>query len=384
MKRILFVVDSLGRGGAERALVDLLGSLDPQRYEVELLTIFAGGELAEELPAGLRRSSLLPDQDKEPRLAWVAKAALRRIEGRILRSWLERDGARRLMAKVASGRYEIVVSFLEGMSTYLVSKAAIDCGRRVAWVHIDLAKHEPFFFGKKIGFEVYREYDAIGVVSQAALESFKRLSGDRAISGKARLAPMPVDAGRVLALAKAGMDLPHDLPIAAIVARLEPQKRVDRAIRAHAAIRGRGLGHRLVIAGDGSERSRLEELARELGVEESVLFLGSIPNPYPLMRLATLVVLSSDYEGLSLVVAEAMLLGKVILSTATAGPPELLAGGRYGRLCPINDEAFEAAMEELLRDDEARGAYERALREDRNKLPIRTDYREIMTLIEGV
>lgn len=103
----------------------------------------------------------------------------------------------------------------------------------------------------------------------------------------------------------------------------------------------------LVIAGDGPERAALTAQARRLGIAGRVHFTGFLSNPYPLIRHARLLILSSFHEGLPTVLIEALALGTPTLACdCGSGPRELLEHGRLGRLVKVNDVA--ALAEGLL------------------------------------
>lgn len=126
------------------------------------------------------------------------------------------------------------------------------------------------------------------------------------------------------------------------VGSLKPVKNHALLIRAFARLGNDNA--RLMILGDGPERRRLEKLADELVVRDRVLMPGFVLNPWPYLASANLFALSSDYEGLPLVIAEAMYAGLNIVSTdCVSGPAEMLDGGKFGRLVPCNDEAALAA-----------------------------------------
>jgi glycosyltransferase involved in cell wall biosynthesis len=97
---------------------------------------------------------------------------------------------------------------------------------------------------------------------------------------------------------------------------------------------------RLLILGEGKERTELEVLARELGVASDVALPGFVPNPFPHMMRASVFVLSSAWEGLPGVLIEAMACGCPVVSTdCPSGPAEILDGGVYGPLVPVGDDA---------------------------------------------
>lgn len=141
------------------------------------------------------------------------------------------------------------------------------------------------------------------------------------------------------------------------VGRLAVQKDYATLIRAFAIVR-KTRNVRLVIIGDGPLRNELEALARELGVADQVLMPGFSKHPLSAMKAADVFVLSSRYEGLGLVLIEALACGTPVVSTdCPFGPSEILEGGRYGRLVPIEDpEALAIAIAETLRDPSDRAA----------------------------
>lgn len=131
--------------------------------------------------------------------------------------------------------------------------------------------------------------------------------------------------------------------------RLSPEKGVEVAIDALARVRHADA--RLLIAGDGPERPRLEKRVNDLGLGERVEFLGQVADMRPLYRRARLLVVPSRTEAFGMVVVEALAHGLPIVATACTGPTEILDGGRYGRLVPIDDAAQMAIGIDLGLDD---------------------------------
>lgn len=101
---------------------------------------------------------------------------------------------------------------------------------------------------------------------------------------------------------------------------------------------------RLMLLGQGPLRAALERQAEALGIADRVIFPGFSVDPWPFLASADLFVLSSDYEGFPLVLAEAMHAGlKVVSTDCVSGPAEMLEGGRHGRLVPCGDAGALAA-----------------------------------------
>jgi glycosyltransferase involved in cell wall biosynthesis len=133
------------------------------------------------------------------------------------------------------------------------------------------------------------------------------------------------------------------LPVVLCVARLAPQKGHDILIEAASRLLQRGRPCTFLLAGEGRERHRLEELAR--GSRVDVRFLGDRTDVTALLAKADVVVLPSLWEGLSNAVMEAMAAGRPIVATAVGGTPELLDG--RGILVPASDA--RALAEGILR-----------------------------------
>ena len=105
-----------------------------------------------------------------------------------------------------------------------------------------------------------------------------------------------------------------------------------------------------MILGEGDQRSKLNELAIQLGIEHDVSLPGWVENPYPYMVRASLFVLSSKFEGLPGVLIEALFSGVPLVATdCPSGPREILIDGKYGQLVPVGDpSALARAMENAL------------------------------------
>lgn len=162
-----------------------------------------------------------------------------------------------------------------------------------------------------------------------------------------RVIPHGIDVEEVAKLASESVsDLPVE-PYMIAVGRLAIQKDYPTMLRAYAQARGAGLKMPLVIVGDGPELEAMRGLAGQLGIAEHVRFLGHRDNPFPYMKHAQFLVLSSEWEGFGLVLIEAMSLGVPCISTdCPSGPGEIFAGGEYGMLLPVGDvnELAEAML----------------------------------------
>ena len=130
---------------------------------------------------------------------------------------------------------------------------------------------------------------------------------------------------------------PNQPPVILAVGRLDKQKDFPTLIQAFALVRPKNPA-KLMILGEGSDRSSLESLIQELGLEEDIALPGFVDNPYAYMANADVFVLSSLYEGLPTVLIEALAGGTPVIATdCPSGPREILDNGNYGKLVTIGD-----------------------------------------------
>jgi glycosyltransferase involved in cell wall biosynthesis len=149
----------------------------------------------------------------------------------------------------------------------------------------------------------------------------------------------------------------HDRPVAdsgercativvGTVARLAEQKGVDILLAAMAHVHRERDDVRLVIAGDGPQRGRLEQLARQLGSDDRTRFLGAVASPWEVLSTLDLFVLPSRWEGLPYTLLEAMAAGLPCVATAVDGVADVIGDRRLGTIVPIGDH--ERMAREIL------------------------------------
>jgi glycosyltransferase involved in cell wall biosynthesis len=155
-----------------------------------------------------------------------------------------------------------------------------------------------------------------------------------------------------------GVNPPDEVPMQArvllAIARLTRQKGVDVAVRALALLPGDTV---LVVLGEGPERTRLESLARELGLGGRVFLRGREPDVSVWLRRASLLVHPARWEGFGLGVLEAMLAGLPVVASDVSSLPELVVDGETGVLVPPDDpSALALAVARALEEPERLGA----------------------------
>lgn len=217
------------------------------------------------------------------------------------------------------------------------------------------AKHEPPFklrhWAPLAAKVFYPMADGIVAVSKGVAEDLASITG--LPSERIQTIYNPVITPALLKKAKEPVDhpwfAPGELPVILGVGRLEEQKDFPTLIRAFAKVR-QAQPARLMILGQGSQRSQLQDLIRELNLENDVAMPGFMKNCYAYMAQAAVFALSSAWEGFGNVVVEALAVGTpAVCTNCPSGPAEILDSGKYGELVPVGDsEAMAAAILKVL------------------------------------
>ncbi|MAA66258.1 MAG: glycosyl transferase family 1 [Alteromonadaceae bacterium] len=147
-----------------------------------------------------------------------------------------------------------------------------------------------------------------------------------------------------------------DVPVIGLVANLRPIKRIDDLIRAVAIVFASGIKLELQLVG-GGDQAPYRALAKELGVEEQIIFVGSHPNPEEVIADFDIAVLCSESEGFSNAIIEYMRCSKPVICTRTGGNPEIVEHGQNGLLVDVGDVTGLAdAIRQLISDPETAAA----------------------------
>lgn len=264
------------------------------------------------------------------------------------------------MLQALKGRkYDVVISFLEGMPLKAHSLITDIAERNYSWVHcdLDIDRYEKgMFFDEIDELKAYNQMTSVVCVSMMSKQAFlKRFSG---ISTSVGVIYNFIDIEGILQKASGKLMFNNAFTII-VVGRLTSPKKTDRVIRLAARLKKENKRTKIQLIGDGPLRGEIERQVQDLGVEEMVDFLGFIRNPYPYIKAADLLLSTSGHEGFSLVVGEAMTLGTPVVATKTAGPMEILGESEYGLLCEHDDESIYQAVVSMIDSPQMRENYSR-------------------------
>lgn len=334
-RHIAIYLPSLRGGGAERVMVTLANGFAEYGYRVDLVLTRAEGPFLSEVSQKVR----IIDLDNGRVLASLLPLAryLRRERPDAMLSALNHANIIAILArKLARSHTRLVVSERNSLSS-------ITSGFSAGVIRFLMSK-------------LYPAADGVVAVSRAmAIELIEMLplSPDRVLT-----IPNPVDVASLEALSKDRPEhawlAPGQPPVLLAVGRLEPQKDYPTLLDALAMLRKRREA-RLIILGEGAERTNLEKMIARLGLMDAVDLVGFKNNPYSWMKSCDAFVLSSRHEGFPNALVQAMACGARAISTdCPTGPAEIMENGRWGRLVPVGDvEALAKAMEETLTASEA-------------------------------
>lgn len=322
--RIALVVPDLRFGGGQRVMLELSRRFVDAGVRVDLVNLAGDGELAAEIPEGVRHYC-----------AASRKNGLRLALASI--AWLHRY--------FRSEKPDAVLVTMTGanIATLLAGKAAGFSGKLV--VREAASTMNTSIVRRILMRLAYGWATTIVTVSRGVGDDLAAVGLPR---NRLLAIPNPIDVLRVRRLADEPQPRPMR-PYIVALGRLTVQKDHATLLEAYAVSAVRAT-HSLVIIGEGPERQALESRMETLGLVGEARLAGALANPYPLVKGASLMVLSSRWEGYPNVLLEALAVGTPVVSTdCPAGPSELLGGGRYGRLVPVGDAvALAQAMADEL------------------------------------
>jgi glycosyltransferase involved in cell wall biosynthesis len=362
---VVFVLMSAwGMGGTIRTTLNLAGHL-AERHDVTVLSVVRSRERAFlPVPAGVRLVAADDHRDRRApagrleRLLRAAPSVLMPVDDRARRAFSLWTDVR-LVRELRRLRPDVIIGTRPGLNL-LVAGLRPRGGVAVGVEHLNLAVREPQKVARmRRGLS---RLDALVVLTEADLGTARELLGD-----ELRIVAIPNAAPPARA-----EPLTLDAPVILGAGRLRPQKGFDRLIRAFAPVAAAHPEWRLRVFGEGRQRAALLELVAEHGLEDQVALPGRAHDLGAEMERASIFALSSRFEGLPMVLVEAMSTGLAIASfDCRTGPREVLDDGRTGLLVPDGDEeALTRALLELVEDPERRQRLGEAARERAQELSL--------------
>ncbi len=383
MKKVLFVINTLGCAGAETALIELLKSLDEKEYELSLYVLMGQGEMIDKIPENVKllndhycKDSVLSKQGKQAMMktVWRSFWGNGNVFGKfayIVRTFsaMRRTGKfqpdKILWRVISDGSqrfeetYDLAVAYLEGGSTYYVADH-VKAKKKAAFIHID---YESSGYTKGMDRNCFDKMDRIFTVSDEVKKHFLNVYPKYQDKVKVFHNIINQDEIRRKAEEETGFEDHFDGVRLLTVGRLTYQKAYDIAIDAMKLIKDRGYKVRWYILGEGSERPALEKKVKELGLEKEFLMPGAASDPFPYYKQADIYVHATRFEGKSIAIQEAQTLGCAIIASDCNGNREQIVQGKDGLLCQLDPESIAEAVISLVEDRDKRIRLENAAKE---------------------
>lgn len=374
-KKILFVINTLGRAGAETALIALLRNLDPEQYEMSLYVLMDQGELIGQIPSHVK---MLNKRYSEESV--LSKSGARKLRETVLIRALKRGTIFRLVPyilknlkdminqhKVRTDKllwrvlsdgavrfdetYDLAVAYLEGGATYYVADH-VKAKKKAAFVHIDYGMAG---YTRRLDLGCYDKIDRIFPISDEVKENFFKMYPE--YRDKTMVFHNIIDQKHIVERSKmqGGFDDGFNGIRLLTVGRLNPQKAYDVAIDAMKCLGRKDV--RWYVIGDGAQKEFLQQKIHQNGLEDNFILLGAKENPFPYYIQADIYVHATRYEGKSIAIQEAQTLGCAIIASDCSGNKEQIQNGVDGMLCDLEPESIAEAIGWLIDHPEAREKY---------------------------
>lgn len=376
-KKVLFVINTLGCAGAEKALLELLKEFPKEEYEVSLYVLLNQGELISQIPQYVKvlnqnysDVSVLSKEGKKvlnrqifcrlfqkgavfKNIPYLLKGLMRMIKCKKVYPdkllWrVMSDGGMK-----SEDTYDLAVAYLEGGSTYYVHDH-VNAKRKIAFLHVDYTHAG---YTRKLDKNCYQDFDRIFTVSEEVRNSLERVYPE--CKERIKVFPNLIDQKGIREKAKeeGGFSDEYDGWRLLTVGRLTSQKAYEIAIDAMKLLKEKGVQARWYVLGEGELREVLQRQINRLGLEKDFLLLGAVENPYPYYAQCDLYVHATRFEGKSIAVQEAKILGCPILVSDCNGNREQVKDGVDGSVCALTPESISTKIEELLENKKQREIY---------------------------
>lgn len=343
MKKILFLIPNLKHGGAEKVLVNLVNNLDKDKYEVTLYSIF---------DVGVNKEFLNDEVNyiyKFKKLFRGNTYFFNLFTPKFLYNWFIKE------------HYDIIVSFLEGPTTRIVSGCTNQNIKKVAWIHIELFEEHVHigFRNKKEAIKYYSNFNCVVGVSKNVIENFRSLLPTQ-VPLKVLYNTNETESIKVLGKEPILINFNNEVINIISVGKIANTKGYDRLIEVHKKLLDEGFKLKTHVLGIGEEMANLKKRVKELHISDTFIFLGFDKNPYKYISKSDLYVCSSHREGFSTAVTEALVLGIPIVSTSVSGAHELLGeNNEFGIVTENTTEGIYEGLKEMISKPELLSHYKK-------------------------
>ncbi len=366
MKKIFIFSQAMEIGGAERALLGLLETINTTKYEVDLFLMRHQGELMKYIPSNIH---LLPENPKYACLAIPFVDVLKRRQfgvalGRYIgkRKAIQRIKELQLpadndvaleyshkytkwaMPPTSNQEYDLAISFL---TPHYFCAEKVKAKKKIAWIHTD---YGVVGVDRESQLKMWNSFDVIASISDRVTDSFLKVFPE--LEGKIQLLPNIMPMKYMMSMTKAftvEQEMPEDGSVRLLsIGRFCRAKNFDNVPDICKIIRGKGINVKWYLIGYGGDEPLILQKIAEAGMQDYVIILGKKENPYPYIKACDLYVQPSRYEGKCVSVVEAQILNKPVVITNYATSASQLENGVDGVIVPMDNEGCAKGIVALL------------------------------------
>lgn len=360
-KKIFIFSHAMEIGGAERALLGLLNSIDYSKYEVDLFLLKHSGELMPLIP---KQVNLLPEISQysaimKPMVLALKECQIKVVLGRLcgklkaklydIKHTLNRSAVAieyshkhtvKYLPKVNNEHYDIAISFLT--PHYIVSEK-VNADKKIAWIHTDYSTIE---LDVKSELAMWSKFDNIVSISddvtRAFLSTFPSLE-NKIVKIENILSKDFIEEQADLFNVK--NEMTDDSVKLLSIGRFCEQKNFDNVPEIASIIKSKGLEFKWYIIGYGADENLIKSKIAQYNMEDTVIILGKKENPYPYIKACDIYVQPSRYEGKCVAVREAQILNKPVIITDYPSANSQITNGFDGVIVPMDNKK---CAEEIL------------------------------------
>jgi glycosyltransferase involved in cell wall biosynthesis len=390
-RKVIFRSGSLRMGGLERVLIEVLQTIDKEKFDIYLVIDDDCGKeniFEKDIPKDIPYFFLKPE--KLIRETEKYKEKKKNIIYKLMYNLMmekENKVMYRNMQRILKdiGEIDVIVDFDAGASKYIEK---LDIKKKIVWIHNsipNLKKKESKIkrFGKRL-----EKYDRVVAICDEMKEEIENIYPN--LRGKVSRIYNPFNFERIEKLMEDERELTkeqkkmlnEDYCIA--IARLDNvQKDFLTLVRAYKFVKESGIQDKLYIVGDGPSKEEIINEIKKLSLEENIKLIGLSKNPYIWLKNSKLFVHSSKYEGLPTVLIEALICNKMIISSnCPTGPKEILKNESCGKLFEVgNIKELGDYLIEFLANKNNRELYEKNVilrKEEFNKNKVIKEYEKLI------
>jgi len=346
MIKLLFLIESLSGGGAEKVLTTLLQHINYNYFDVTLCCICNVGKYLNEINPNVHYTFLLPSPNNLTRF----QKFIYQIKYKLIYNWLP---LKWVYQWFIPHHADIEIAFVEGFTTKLLAYSSNREAKKIAWVHCDMQQFHwtKSIYNNNIATEekVYQKYHQIITVSQTAQKAIQ--NEFKNVTTPIKTLYNPINSLEIIEKSKEKNFFPvknKGITRLVSIGRFTTAKAYDRLLQIINKLFFENYPIELWLLGDGEHRNLLETYIKENHLEKIVTLWGFQDNPYAYLTQCDLFICSSISEGYSTAVTEALILGIPVITTDCSGMDELLKGGECGIITKNSEEALYKGLKQLL------------------------------------